>query len=508
MSAPTSSAGRNTSVAHFLAPHWGRIADRLAPVIDRDGGEPGSAPAALLCVPDSGAAIELAAALRTARPSLPRILPVSDALRAARVIKTYGAPIVIATPADVQRLLAASALPLDDVQVVALVGADEFDADQIAPVMTSVPKEARRVLVASEATAMVEILLERYFHKAHRLADDSASETTPAAVQYVCVRASAAAGAVAAILDELDPPSAVVITTDADAVQAALAAHGYPADASIVQISDGAAPVNVALVIFAGLPSPAAFETAMAAQPGRAVALIAPRQLSALKRLAGGGSVTPFVTRRATSAARAQDERLRAELKAVLAASYPAHEIVSLEPLLAEFDGVELAGAALRLLEAARAIVPPAAPAAVVAAVTSIADRPSRPAARSSVHGDRPARSDRPSRPRDDFPLRDPMERAKPRFVDRTVRRDRDERPARRGSGDDGERAPRRSFGDKPRGAFGDKPRGAFGDKKRSFGDKPRGSFGDKKRPFGDKPRGGFSDKPRGGGPRRPRGEG
>ena len=29
VSAPTSSAGRNTSVAHFLAPHWGRIADRL-----------------------------------------------------------------------------------------------------------------------------------------------------------------------------------------------------------------------------------------------------------------------------------------------------------------------------------------------------------------------------------------------------------------------------------------------------------------------------------------------
>jgi hypothetical protein len=490
--------GRNTSVAHFLAPHWGRIAERLGPVIDREGGEPGSAPVALLCVPDSGAAVELAAALRTARPAIARILPVTDALRAARVIKTCGAPIIIATPADIERLLSASALPLDTVQVIALVGAEEFQADQLATVMASVPKEARRVLVASEATPMVEVLLERYFHKAHRLADDSAADATPAAVQYACVRSLGAAAAVPGILDDLDPPSAVIVTSDAAAVRTVLAASGYPDDATIVQVTEGSAPTNVALVVFAGLPSPAAFEAAMSAQPGRAVALIGPRQLAALRRLAGP-SVTPYTTRRATSTARAEEARLRKELKAVLDGSYPAREIVSLEPMLAEYDGVELAGAALRLLEGARSTMPTPAPAA---AATPAPERSARA-----------PRSDRPSGPRADFPLRDPMERPKARFVDRTVRRDRDERPPRRGAGD---QAPRRSTGDKPRGSFGDKPRGSFGDKLRgSFGDKPRGSYGDKPRgSFGDKPRGGFagkrtdfSDKPRGGGPRRPRGE-
>ncbi|MHB8838797.1 MAG: DEAD/DEAH box helicase family protein, partial [Gemmatimonadaceae bacterium] len=499
--------GRNTSVAHFLAPHWGRIADRLAPVIDRDGGDPGSGPVALLCVPDSGAAVELAAALRTARPAIARILPVTDASRAARVLKTYGAPIVITTPADAERMLAASALPLDGVQVVALVCAEEFDADQLATVMSSVPKDARRVLVASEATPMVEILLERYFHKAHRLADDAAAETTPAPVQYVCVRSLEAADAVPAILDDLDPPSATVVSANAAAVHAALAAYGYPADNGMVQVSDGAAPQNVALVIFAGLPAPAAFEAAMAAQPGRAVALIAPRQLGALRRLAGSGSVTPFMTRRATSAARAQEERLRKELRAVLVGSYPAHEIVSLEPLLAEYDGVELAGAALRLLDTARsAAAAPVEALAATPASVSISDR----APRSAPRADRPERStrferserpERSSRPREEFPLRDPMERAKPRFVDRTIRRDRDDKPPRRGPGTDSERAPRRSVGDKPRGSFGDKPRGAYGDKARgSFGDKPRGAYGDKARgSFGDKSRGSFGDKPRGG---------
>ncbi len=532
MSATPSAAGttgRNTHVAHFLAPHWGRIADRLAPVIDREGGEPGQSPAALICVPDTGAAVELALALRIARAGIARILPVTDAQRAARVLKTYGAPIVIVTPADAERLLATSSLPLDGVQVVALVAADEFDADQLATVMASVPKEARRVLIASEATAAVEALLERYLHKAHRLADDASSETTPAALQYQCVRGSSAAAAVPGLLDDLDPPSTVVITTDPDAVHAALAEHGYPADAPMVLVTDGEAPTNVALVIFAGLPSASAFETAMTAQPGRTVALIAPRQLGALRRMAGSAGVTPFVTRRATSAARAQEERLRAELKSVLSASYPAREIMALEPLLSEFDGVELAGAALHLLEMARNAVPVAP--AVAAPAASIADRPPR------ISSERAPRSERPSRPRDDFPLRDPREPSKPRFVDRTIRRERDDRPPRRsaGSGDRDERAPRRSFGDKPRAfgdkprAFGDKPRAygdkprafgdkprATGDKPRSFGDKPRGGFGDKPRGgfgdkprggFGDKPRGSFRDKPRGGGPRRPRGD-
>lgn len=489
-------AGRNTPVAHFLAPHWGRIAERLAPVIDREGDEPGASPVALLCVPDAGAATELAAALRAARPSTPRILPVTDALRAARVLKTYGAPVVIATPADVERLLAASALPLDGVQVIVLVAAEEFDADQLATVMAAMPKEARRVLVASEATPVVEVLLERYFHKAHRLADDASSETKPAPVQYQCVRAAHVAAAVPALLDELDPPSAAVVTADPSAVQAALAAHGYPGGAPLVHVSDGPAPVNVALVVFAGLPSPAAFDAAMSAQPGRAVALIAPRQLGALRRLAAGASVTPFTTRRATSAARAQEARVRGELRAVLATSYPAREIVSLEPLLAEYDAVELAGAALRLLEGARSAAVVAAPPATPVQ----SDRPSRPAVGTARPAERPARSPRPA---DDFPLRDPAEGPRARYVDRTVRRDRDDARPRRGA--PGERGARSGFGDKrgPRAGFGDKrgaggPRGSFGDKRG-----PRAGFGDKRGAGGSRPA--FGDKPRGGGPRRPR---
>ncbi len=497
-------AGRANSVAHFLAPHWGRIAERLAPVIDREGGDDSDAPRALLCVPDSGAAVELAAALRAARPQLPRVLPVTDALRAARLLKASGAPVVIATPADAERLMAASALPLDGLQVVALVAADEMNADHLVTVMAAVPKGTRRILIAAEATPSVEALLERYFHKAVRLADDAASETTPASLQFQLVRGANAAAHVAALLDELDPPSAVIVTADAPAARAALAAHGYPDDTALVEITDGAAPVNVALVVFAGLPSATAFETAMSAMPGRAVALIAPRQLAMLKRLAGSAGASPFTSKRATGAARAHDDRVRAELRNALTAAYPAREIVALEPLLAEFDGVELAGAALRLLEAARATAaaPAPAPAAGISAAPPIVRDP---------RGERSARPARPAPRRDDFPLKDPLPaRPKPRFEDRTVRRERDVRP-RRPFGDkrEGGDKPRSGYGDKPRSGYGDKPRSGYGDKPRGGqGDKPRGSFGgDKPRGTfgGDKPRGGFGAKPRSTGPRRPR---
>ena len=412
---PTSgAAGRSTSIAYFLAPHWGRIAERLAPAIDRDGGDPGSSPAALVCVPDAGATVELAAALRAVRPGIARILPVTDAARAARVIKLHGAPIVIATPADAERLLSASALPLDGVQVVALVGAEDLDSDQLVTIMASVPKEARRVLIATEATPAVELLLERYLHKAHRIADDAAVETTPASVQYVCVRNISAADAVPELLDDLDPPSATLISADASAVHSALAAHGYPADGTLVHVSNGTAPQNVALVVFVGLPSPAAFDAAMSAQPGRAVALIAPRQLRALRRLAGTGSVTPFTTRRATSAARAQEERLRKELKTVLATAYPSREIVALEPLLAEYDGAEIAGAAIRLLEAERVAALNAQPAPVTSATPApMMDRGARPSFPRQERSSRPERSPRPereSRPREGFPLSDPAQ--------------------------------------------------------------------------------------------------
>ena len=65
--------------------------------------------------------------------------------------------------------------------------------------------------------------------------------------------------------------------------------------------------------------------------------------------------LVPYERSRAARAAREREEDNRYALRAVLASGLPSREIVALEPLLSEHDGLEIAGAALRLYERAAA---------------------------------------------------------------------------------------------------------------------------------------------------------
>jgi len=91
-----------------------------------------------------------------------------------------------------------------------------------------------------------------------------------------------------------------------------------------------------------------------AASPARVLALVTPRQISALRRMAGG-AVAPLALPEPAARARSREESLRDELRAVLHTEQYARELVMLEPLLADHDGAEIAAAALRLLERQRA---------------------------------------------------------------------------------------------------------------------------------------------------------
>jgi hypothetical protein len=125
----------------------------------------------------------------------------------------------------------------------------------------------------------------------------------------------------------------------------------------------------------------------------------------------------------------------------VLAAGLPAREIVALEPLLAEHDGLEIAGAALRLYERA----------AEEAATAKLAGREELRAELKAARAE-PKKADAA-----------PEGRA-PRSFDREKPRgERDRSGPPRGE---------RSFGGPPRGerSFGGPPRG-----ERSFGGSPRG---------------------------------
>jgi ATP-dependent RNA helicase DeaD len=71
--------------------------------------------------------------------------------------------------------------------------------------------------------------------------------------------------------------------------------------------------------------------------------------------------VSPVALVDAAERARGKDAALRASLREVLTGSDVRREVLAIEPLLAEFDGVEIAAAALRLLEQQRPVRPAAA---------------------------------------------------------------------------------------------------------------------------------------------------
>ena len=554
----TAGSVRSAHVAHFLPPDWGRIALIAAPALERSTRD-ASAPQLLILVPDAAAAVALARAVAQlpAAEDL-RIVAATSASRTKRLLAAGPAQVVIGSSAILAPAVASTALKLDQVGTVIFAAADELDADDadLATILTEVPKTATRVLTALEANASVEALLERHLHKARRIVDDvtPVEPETPTDgvtnVRFLTV-AGSTTDALPQVLDEVDAPSATIVVTDAATtagVHAILRAIGCDNE-TLARVTSGDVASNTTLVITLGIPTGTVWAQIIAAKPAQVVAIIAPRQRAALQKLAGESPVTPFAARSAVLKARAADARARAELRDMLAAGVPNREVLALEPLLGEFDGLEIAAAALKLLERTRAQQDELVKNAEIRVRTIMkeamaekeasreqeergdrgerTERPREFAPRSSgprtssgprggfgARGDRPSsdRGERPPRAGGEFPLREPGERphsSAPRG---------DKPYAPRGDKPYAPRAdkPYAPRGDKPYAPRGDKPYAPRGDKPYApRGDKPYAPRGDK--PYaarGDKPYAPRSDKPRGprrddeggrGGPRGPR---
>ena len=103
---------------------------------------------------------------------------------------------------------------------------------------------------------------------------------------------------------------------------------------------------RVSLIVLYELPTSAdELRSMVGAGTPRVVALARPRDLARLGALAGLAP-TPLAPREATERARRAENAAREELRAELRRGRPDRQIVALEPLLDEFDGVEIAGAA------------------------------------------------------------------------------------------------------------------------------------------------------------------
>ena len=364
----------------------------MASALERLGESTGR-PAVLVLTPDASTAVAVASALGRSD-----VLAATAVGRAARVTPPA---IVIGPPEVIQGLIARSQLKLDG--VVALVIAWVSAGSALEAVLVEVPKDAARTIVATAATPDVEALVERYARRPRRVAGAAPAAPLPGA-RYVTVTDDTREAALRRLLDDLDPPSAFVYTRSERSEQIVgglLRALGYADANAPVRVARGAIPESASLVVLYDVPLDAAEMTAIV--QSAPVQIVALAERGDLARLPGA---TPLTLSGPLDRARQRVE----ELRRILEAGVPAAEATWLEPLLDAYDGIEIAAAAVHLLERERRT--PASP-----------------------HASPPKRDDRPrgERPRDDRPRGD--------WRDRGSKRPETTNPRRPGTSGEGRRS-------------------------------------------------------------------
>jgi ATP-dependent RNA helicase DeaD len=394
---------RNQNVLHVLPHDAAAVSQFIEPALERL--DPESAETQLLVLtPDSETAVLIAEAATRARTGTPaRVLPVTAWRRALRLQRVRPATVIAGTPSDILELIRASAIKLDSVNTLVLAWADVMSdaaGEPLEAVMAEVPKDAARVIVASHLTPAVEALAERYARRARRSHATTVVEGIPVDLRYVAIAPQARASALRRLLDDTDPERAgVFVRSDEAAKEVAdtLRAIGIAEEDPSIVITRGEPVENVSLIVLYESPMSAEALQTLAESGSAVIALATARQIPALRALASGGRVTPFVLSGPGARARSRDEKVRDELRAALANGVNARELIALEPLLTEFDGVEIAAAALRLLERDRERDKPAEkPEKTDRILAPIAER-AAPAERVE-RADRPPRSDRAER--------------------------------------------------------------------------------------------------------------
>jgi ATP-dependent RNA helicase DeaD len=353
---------RGQNQLHVLPEDWGAAESAIAPLLDR--AEEGSETTQIVVVTndaESAAGIARRLASAAADRGL-RTLAATDARRAGRVQRNAPAQVVVGAPSALVTLLQASTLKLVDVRVVALAWVDQLKKDENAALevlLADMPKDAARLVIASEMTPAVDQLVERYGRRARRM-QPPGSESSTISLSFVTTSDVSKTAALRRVLDALDPETALVIAGTTESrreLDGVLQSLGYDDRFKAVQAVEVVeAGTSTQLVVLYDLP---ATEEALrravgAAGTARLVALVTPRQIPALKRLAGG-AVTPLSLPEAAVRARTREDSMRDELREVLGAGQFSRELLAIESLLSDYDGAEIAAAALRLLESERA---------------------------------------------------------------------------------------------------------------------------------------------------------
>ena len=358
----TGGVTRSQNVVYVVPHDWASIPFFLAPLVERV--DDGAAELQLLVLtadPESAAAVA-AAAVKMAADRSVGIIAATSVARAARLLKLLPSQIVVGTPATILELVKGSALKLGTVRAVAFAWADALLAESgteeaLSTLLGDIPKESARTIATTEITPGVESLIERYARRARRVTSSATVDTTPISIEYFTTSEPARTVALHRLLDALDLDNASVFVRGEEstaAVSQLLRSLGYSGSNAPVRVSHGRGSPSTVLLY--DLPaSREELTEAMGTSAKRVIGLIQPRQQSSLRALAGGGRLRPLTLPDSGLRTRNRDEMIRAELRAVLERGTVGRTLFALEPLLEDYDGVDIAAAALEMLEVERA---------------------------------------------------------------------------------------------------------------------------------------------------------
>ena len=360
------------SIPEFLNPALGRI-DPESPAVQ-----------VLILTSDGESALAIAEMAHSLNGATGlEVLPATSAPRSGRLLKARPVRAIAGTPDELLALVSGAQLKLDDLRVVVIAWAEDIleQGERTVAAMESLLSEAKtseRVIVTRKLDPRIEDFVERYARRSRRAVlpmDDIGSGEIPD-IKYLTSAGIAKPAALRKLLDELDPPSAaIVVRTERGEKEArrVLRTLGYQESDPAFHLIRGAPKAAVHTVILYDAPVRRSEIHALGtAGAVNLVALVQPSEMPPLREMLGA-KLSPLNLAAGANKLRRRDDAMRSELRSVLASGLPPREIAPLEPLLAEYDAVEIAAAALQLLERERRVAkaavpglsatPPAAPA-------------------------------------------------------------------------------------------------------------------------------------------------
>ena len=226
----TGQAGRPQNLVYTLPHTTESIAEFLTPALARVDASAGGTQVVVV-TRDAETALTISeAVLKLLGPTGIEVVPITNASRAGRIFKSRPVLAIAGPATELSGLVRASLLKLDTVKFVVLAWADdilEAGPLEVAALEALLAEagEASRVIVARKLTPVVDDIVERYARRARQVGvADAAMQPMPEnyelpIIRHVTVGAAARPAALRRLLDDLNPPSAVIVARDSETLE-------------------------------------------------------------------------------------------------------------------------------------------------------------------------------------------------------------------------------------------------------------------------------------------------